>query len=670
VRPRSITRFVGRGWKGRDVDLEIDGPTIVIGSNGSGKSLVLDGVRYALTGDAPSGTALDAVVRHFGLRGGHVSLSDASGSTIVRGLVTEARGSKGILSTSRDKDGVVDLSDWSDTVIGLDLPAFVALSPAKRRDAVADLLQVDAEGGVMEALDVGVDREVLVAGVTAKLSESEMQDQIAMYRGTLRGEAEAMADGGFPRLAEMFRERKLAANRDQKKWAAAQEKLEQEAQGAKAAAAQLSVARHEEAEQVGAVRKLELRLAGALEAERAMARASKSQLTAKDDYEYAVRQLEAAVPAVPVSEKALVEVEAERSIADMALEVAIAARKKADHVAHEITANELRLATLRESDAAQMAEIGNRIPDVIHPLIPQFKALAYGLARTVTDEIGLLELDLTELRHAAEAPVPSLEDVEQLKGWAQAAAESAKAIYRRVADAQKSEGWKAQCQAAIDAARTAGDRAQKDLLDSAKALERFGAPPAALRGEVAEEKQTLAHLQAALIEAQKAAGVIDAYRRASEQAAEQHVLFLAAQAVEKAALRLRDEAAGSKAKLLEGELREVLMALGRTEPPWVELEAQRGRPAFSLGWISGETMVPIEALSSGEATVLMLSLSIAHLRHVPGRRVLLLEADPLDAKRLAAVLRGLVAYAGELDLCLIATHRRIPDVQGWKVVRC
>ena len=92
-----ITHVELDGYKGIFRRHELGPLTLLSGPNGLGKSAVLEGLRYALSGEVPSGKALDEVARFFPPRGGAVLVIDADGNWLRRGIerdhdVLSARG--------------------------------------------------------------------------------------------------------------------------------------------------------------------------------------------------------------------------------------------------------------------------------------------------------------------------------------------------------------------------------------------------------------------------------------------------------------------------------------------------------------------------------------------------------------------------------------------------
>jgi hypothetical protein len=123
----------------------------------------------------------------------------------------------------------------------------------------------------------------------------------------------------------------------------------------------------------------------------------------------------------------------------------------------------------------------------------------------------------------------------------------------------------------------------------------------------------------------------------------------------------------------------LLAAAGRSERVYLELENERGKPVFDLGWVSGDSRRSLSALSGGEAVLFCAALAVTIAKRSTGRKVLLIEADPLDEDNLGFLLWALSAMDVELDACLIATSTKFPSgpefaqwverPERWKVIR-
>jgi hypothetical protein len=108
---------------------------------------------------------------------------------------------------------------------------------------------------------------------------------------------------------------------------------------------------------------------------------------------------------------------------------------------------------------------------------------------------------------------------------------------------------------------------------------------------------------------------------------------------------------------------------GRHERVYLELENDRGKPIFELGWTKDGKRVSLRALSAGETVLLTAALSVAIALKSPGRKLLLVEADPLDPENLRGLFPALLPWAEKLDALIVATASPVEDPEGWTVMR-
>ena len=130
-------------FKGLTRRYKLDGPTLLLGRNGAGKTACQEALVYALTGRVPAGKSLDAVAQWFGPRGGYVRVHDAEGRWIQRGISRNHKSGSvsAILATSDDTEGQPpNLDAWRTADCTLDVREFLALSPDKRREYILRLV--------------------------------------------------------------------------------------------------------------------------------------------------------------------------------------------------------------------------------------------------------------------------------------------------------------------------------------------------------------------------------------------------------------------------------------------------------------------------------------------------------------------------------------------------
>jgi hypothetical protein len=476
---------------------------------------------------------------------------------------------------------------------------------------------------------------------------------------------------GWPRVVAWFRERKLKARKAHESETQAAAVLSAESMGAEAAADELAARRKDEAEARAELRDVELDHAGAVEAAKRIPGAARQIDTGRHDREYAERELAGVVDAPRCGPEDLTLAqdtarEAERVLVDAKATVgerALLVKKVAD--------DRERLARFRSSPAAQLARALDEVPDESHEGIPEVRRLVGVLIERTVADISASETQLAAHEKLFEAlPEVSEEQIQELQHNLDLARGLLKVVEGSMAEAARVASKRRECEAAISRASKLETEGQEALAGAQKALAEYGGSPEEIAAEVKVYRENATKAAAALVLAQESMGKIEAYRCALERAERAAEVGALAAKVETAAQVLRDSSAGDAALALVDDLREILSACKCNELPYVNLDRTKGRASFDMGWVRGGASVSLEAISGGEAALLMLALSLAYLRQVEGRRVLLLELDALDPYRLKDAMHGLATYAGELDCLLAATHLAIPDVQQWTVRRC
>ena len=245
----------------------------------------------------------------------------------------------------------------------------------------------------------------------------------------------------------------------------------------------------------------------------------------------------------------------------------------------------------------------------------------------------------------------------------------------------------------------------------AEQLEAMPDPPVrALREDVEAAEE-------ALQEAEEAAGAVTAYRDAIDRAHLNKIAEASWKAAEAACKAAREIYVADIVKPIVADIGDVLTAAGREERVYLLLENERGKPIFDLGWILTKEKSPTElrydpvghlrqlpggdaypdpstydepvklgvtgvvgsrrslsSLSGGEAVLFTAALALALARRSDARRVLLIEADPLDEFNLGELLSALGEIPddhpiGKLAACLVATSTDVSAADGWTCVQ-
>lgn len=147
----TLNRVYLRGWKGI-VSTErnayrLQRLNLLSGPNGSGKTALLDALRFAVLGDTPTGATPEDAMRYLGPNGGDVTLDFDDGLRVSRGVVKDCRKltlSRTVAVSTMPGAGIKDADAEIRRLCGdfpamFDLRAFLSLSPDKRRDFVVSL---------------------------------------------------------------------------------------------------------------------------------------------------------------------------------------------------------------------------------------------------------------------------------------------------------------------------------------------------------------------------------------------------------------------------------------------------------------------------------------------------------------------------------------------------
>ena len=709
------------GFKGVTRTYTLEAATLLNGPNGAGKSAALEGIIYALSGKVPSGRSLDCVAAYFPPRGGHVQLHDADGRWIRRGITRDAEKAKvsELLEVSDAKEGEKpDFSPWAAREAVLDLSEFLALSPAKRREYVLALCGSGAAldpAMFMSALELEFCREL--AGPTATpdaLDKPEnLPDEINAAWTAWGGElglgetlaSHLVAGRGVSEIAlklgQVAKERRLGCRQAAIDARSGMRELEVEAKGAAAGAANIAGS-----EAVTAA--LHARL---VEAKGRLERARE----AKSAYDTAQEQLKAALvahagakdalaalglapvrPPAPPRDEAVALAMATYANTRDAAHVAEAAHLAAlqgltalDKAWKEVERLEAELKALESSEMGLVVSIVAQIPDAAHAEMRHLRAAIDRVAVAWRATVCMTKVGLNAARKSLEAcsaedPRAIANETHELLAACLAASKVAAGQLDAVDIAAKNmEDAHEKARAEFAAADKPWQAAKRKLeaAEVALAAARKAADLAATRHldarDEAPEESALAELAAKIevakareAQARKAAGAVAAFESAKARLLSNQVEEAAWKLAEKALATVREKLVGQATEPLMGVLMEFLAGAGRTEFPYLELENDRGKPIFELGWIRGDERIPLDALSAGEAAIFGAALSVAIAMHSSGLRVLLAEADPLDEKNLLAFLAAVAPWADRLDACLIATAQAVPgQIKGWTIVR-
>jgi hypothetical protein len=713
-----ITKIVLSGYKGLTRTYQLGDATLLTGVNGTGKSACIEGVVYALSGRVPLGKSLDAVAQYFPARGGWVEIHDEAGRWIKRGISRDHERKKvsetlEVSGTPEGRDP--DLAPWYCSETVLNLAEFLGLSSEKRREFALKLCGASAADTTTLIGELADEYAREIAGevaTAAVMEETELTGDPATLweawngrRGLREVVSSHMIAGKSItetclKLGDVAKQERLSAGRAAKDAQSAIRELEAEAKGARAAADEIATRKAE----VEALRhdlgKAREKAAAAVEAQRAFGLAAKALEKASGDL-YKAKNVVDGLP--PLGERPVPpegdprREEAFRRAGEAQVELTEIGKRLAsfgeDVRALTRAEEEQRIAgdeleTHRASKLGRVVGLVGEIPDEADPGMPELRAAVDDLsaewqARTKKLEAGVEATakawETADSKRddweADEREILTAETTAREKVWAQSAvlselekAQSGSTIAHRNASA----AWETAQRTRQDAemAVTRLDVAwQKASVSEASAKARLG-DVATLPTAAADIEVKLDMAQAALETAEKAAGAVAAYKTAISHAERNKVLEAAWKACEAALKTVREKLVGAATEPLVSVLNEVLAAAGRPERAYLELENERGRPIFELGWVRNSERIALPALSTGESAVFCAALSLAITMRSDGRKVLLCDATTVTEDNRGPFLATLAPWAERLDALVVEVAAMTPPEvsDAWTVI--
>ena len=661
------------GFKGISRIHDLTRPLVLFGENGSGKSAVLQAVHYALSGEVPTGKALDAVASFFPPHGGWVTLELESGEWIQRGIEIDAEKKKNseLLKIEGDE------SHFRFAPAVLDIQNFLSLSASARRDFIMELVSATAKN--LNLLD-GVTDEFAKA-IGGKAAESQWllksKEPPAQFYHQKHGildhlrsiRTEGLTLGGICNLyIEESKTQKLVARRRAAEAKAAIRELEPEAEMKKNMAAALPAAKEAEAalkskageystkldlleKRRQAVEEAQQRL-GDLDGRVNSINLQEQQLKKPDDPPPPTKDIED----LQATNQKIGALKARADELEGYLDAIGEYKTRLIGIDDSIDEESRRLGIMKGDPSAKLAALIEDVPDTAHSLIPKIKGLAkQALVGIMTRMAGSRE-ELANLDAKKDEVIQQLENAEQEDAiMAELAAVRAELLEteKRYADIFKQANeYQAGYKEAIrtrDAriqARRAFERTRTELLIEQKraAME--------LETRVAEEEALLIEIEVgqapsvmgddpngldtqlrvatlAREEAERAAGAYGAYEQAIESARAAMVEEEAWKVAEGAVKAVRERFVGATTAGLLGDLQAFWTASGRTELAYLLLENERGKAIFELGLLRGEERIALGALSEAEQLLFTIALAYTITKRTKDLKVLLIEADPL-----------------------------------------
>lgn len=716
-----LTRIHLEGYKGQHRTIELAKRNVLLGRNGLGKSAVIEGIVYALSGRVPGGKSKDEVAACFPARGGAVKVVDDQERWITRGIkvdLEKARVSEILLTEPEEAPTAVSIWDCNDAL--LDFRNFTKLSPNKRREFVLDLV------GAGVTITTEKVRSVLVGLYAKEIGGVGADEQVILDPGRLPEKLQpiasywatvweyvasfnldgAEASGAFNTIVDIARRRKNEARTSSKDASAALREIEAETRGAEIATDELGRRRiirdiasekhAQAAARVDHVESIKKRI------ERGKAEVSRLE---ENRAEWKARLDERPPVPAPADEPESVEQE-EALIRAKADEGARLTARMSEHNEqevnrrHAIEQGEIFARGISERHKQPIGKLVQATKDFsvfVVDNVPsdQGREMAFGELQAAVDDVAKVwreqlverEEQAAKQRELISEFVPLLSDGEE------------KAIradvdrLRREIDILKSnvarirhenDVWMETLRSAEADAKERGSM-EEELTRIDEAVKRTVAAVSQDQRELADAgdvpdtavtQHRLDEADHALEQAGRLAGAVATYTRAKHQAEVTKIADAAWAAFERAAMTARETYVAELVKPIENDVVSLLATVGRPEVPYMELQNARGKPIFELGWkkideASGDGMVSpraLAALSHGEAVIFASAVLIAIARRVKGLRLLLIEADHVDRESVEQLLAGLGAIADEFDAVIVATHQDEVSVPaGWRI---
>lgn len=705
------------GFKGRRGKTDLSRPLVLSGRNGAGKSAIMEGLTWALSGVVKAGRTLDAVSQYFPPQGGYVTVRDATGAWLSRTLIRNPKTGKcseEVDTSSREIGKPADLAPWQSEAAVLDLRALFGLAAAGRREFALRLCgsgDLDKQA-VMERIARAYAKEVggpgaNPDGLTAAdelpekvrklwdswLGHDGMEDELTKRLFAIQHFGGSQALLG---LSEHAKEQRLGAARARKAGPPDERPVGTPLSKEKHAALKARLLEIDRALGEGAT------VEGTwAEAVRALERAKGHLRTAEEKYSALELEL-AQARAVPIPEPGeeparppVVSAEnglerlAERRVAEAAQAIRLrqAAERDLEEAKNEAAEYLLDLQGLMSSAVGRLVgyledrrgavdEWTVRLCELVDQVAKEWRERR---ERLLADE----KIHRDTLK-AAEEALAAFSPMETLQANAAVLEDRLLAIRKERQEAEQAyraawDAWNGRMQhrdrthartfQLEEQLKTAKKHLQgqgdavTELLERVKELQGKRLDPVSREIMLQEAQGIRAALEADAVAGARAVEVSNAREAYARLELEEEAWKLA----EKAIATVRETyVSRAVAPLLEG-LQAVFQEAGRQETPYIDLENEKGRPIFELGWVRDGERIPFESLSGGEGAIFAAGLQASIALLSPGRKLLLVEADTLDPGNLKALLAALSPLGERLDALIVSTCHPVPDAPGWNV---
>lgn len=729
-----IERVTLEDFKGQRLARELGPLTLLTGPNGSGKTSVLEAVRYAVQGDTSAGATAEAAMGYMGPNGGAVRLDLSGGLAIRRGIIRDPRkltlsGDVAVSTmpgvSAKDSDAEISrlCGDFAEMH---DLGAFLSLSSDKRREYLLALCgaSVTAAGfdllgsiraefmrerdSLPEIEDAALEEmladltPIAASALTPADAVGKVAERIKTRIGETKAGAERARTAGLELSARKNAIHVAAVSVDEMQRRRAQAVSE------RAGMQSLLDQQRGKADAVASLhRTLEQRRGELREDQRELTRwrgaAYKTAEAAEWEAEAARLEAAAVAPAYDGSAH-------DAALAALADETAQVGGKlracEADIFAAQADIRAAESAIIQIAGSAWTLAVGlldtiaDQLPPSLLDGIPEYATLANLLRAQVGGDATAHEqakADAAARLQAAQADLVTLRLVQADIEGRYAAARKADADARS-AD-QDARVTAAQNAATARRLRDSARRVSEGVRERDRAITRLDASCAGLADIIAQTEGEIQNLTADIaaaggadlasevavldlqikevdtsIEAKRSYETLD--RELARMIADQDRL----QTMHETAKALADACRVSRETFMADLIRPLLDGMARflagtglAVEPYCRLETDRGKPILELGWVrDGAVRVALPTLSGGECGLFhaALAYSLVAVRRPP-LRLLMIEAGELDGENLDLLTQAISGVADGLDTVLVATHLDGGDVpDGWTVIDC
>ena len=691
-----IKRLAVNNFKGFSREIVPEPVNVLSGANGSGKTSLLWGLRWAITGDTPLGTRPDTASPLIGKQSGGVEVELDDGFLWSRKLTRKKGG--GVTQTFSVNGKKVAAKEAQELLLGkvgdyapmFDIGKFLGLSPEKKREFVLGL-SASTECDAAE-LEAELARKTFTQ-VDEPLSFVSRTIAAALSDDDFGGRAESDVLAGMVVSLRKYRNDRRKAQR---------EKVESvrsltDEKNTEFAVNQTTAELHEERDEMLRTRE-----------------AAKEKIAGQASRDKAVTMLKSSIQrAVRATEKLEAEKNALPVVTPEDLEEA-----KIQHMPNVPPPDDYEIAyqtsqkntrALRDQLVRAEAEYSSQVAALEHlraqpdewrdiilelsPILESFEKLHQSSNNGFVDDVlarvqRVLDLATTNSTQSNEEAAKTRQaelvvkvsaigkewdaakdrESQMLNVWDQ----SRRARERIATERAAIEERIAKLQDGYDKRAAMGQRLQQafdEKIEKERELAEFmqgntSLPVESLQQQVDLMDEHLKEQDDRLSNARKYEGLIEVIRREQQASRDLEREIEVAGFVLESACELRDNAMTAALAPLTGGIDEFLTKAEMPYPSYCKLFSESGSPVFELGWVKDGVCVSLDALSGGEAALFSTGVAYSLVSQSDSPlKMLLLEAAEMDDELFGQVIKSVSAVDG-IDQCFIARPTIPANVNG------